>query len=124
MLLRVTNRTRNRVLGDRVVEAKRFSERFVGLMGRRELPMGEGLLIRPCNSVHTFFMRIPIDVAFLDEEARIVRLYRALPPWRATSLYFKARSVLELPAGVLAGSGTEEGDALAFEDAAGRVLAS
>ncbi len=124
MALRVTNRTRQRVLGDRVTEARRFGERFLGLMGRRHLPVGEGLLIRPCNSIHTFFMRIPIDVAFLDGEGRIVRLYRALPPWRATPIHFKAKSVLELPAGVLAGSRTEEGDTLSFEDGANRVLAS
>lgn len=112
---RVINRTRNAVLGDQIVEAKGFLDRFVGLMGRRELPFGAGLHLVPCNSIHTFFMRIPIDVAFLDRDLRIVKLLPALPPWRASSIYFKAKSVLELPAGVFAGSGTREGDELAFE---------
>ncbi|MBX5482277.1 MAG: DUF192 domain-containing protein [Myxococcaceae bacterium] len=116
MPFRVTNRTRQAVLGDRIEEARSLGDRLVGLMGRRTLPFGEGLHIVPCNSIHTFFMRLPIDVAFLDAERRIVKLMAALPPWRATSIYFRAKSVLELPAGVFAGSGTMEGDELVFEE--------
>jgi len=112
---RITNATRGRILGDDVREARSFGDRFVGLMGQRDLPFGRGLHILPCNSIHTFFMRIPIDVLFLDETRRIVKAIAALPPWRATSVYFKAKSVLELPAGTLAASETQEGDVLAFE---------
>lgn len=113
---RVTNRSRQRVLGDKVREATGFADRFVGLMGRKDLPMGHGLHIVPCNSIHTFFMRIPIDVVFLDADRKVVRAVSALPPWRATSIYFRAKTVLELPAGVLSASGTEEGDQLEFEE--------
>ncbi len=116
MAYRVVNRTRGRILGDQVREARSFSQRFVGLMGRRDLPFGEGLHIVPCNSIHTFFMRIPIDVVFLDGDLRIIKALPALPPWRATPIYFKARSVLELPSGTLAGSGTCDGDELSFEE--------
>jgi uncharacterized protein len=63
-------------------------------------------------------MRIPIDVAFLDADGRIVKQLSAVPPWRATAIYRKARSVLELPAGVLLASGTQEGDRLVFTPAA------
>src|SRR5688500_9528942 len=102
---RVINRTRDRILGDKVREARTFADRFVGLMGRQDLPIGDGLHIVPCNSIHTFFMKIAIDVAFLDAGGRIVKLIPAMPPWRASSIYFGAKSVLELPAGVFAGSG-------------------
>jgi uncharacterized membrane protein (UPF0127 family) len=115
MRLRVNNVTRSRLLADRAERATSFMDRFVGLMGRRSLAFGEGMHILPCNSIHTFFMRIPIDVAFLDPEGRVVKQFSALPPWRATSVYFQARSVLELPAGTLQASGTEPGDVLAFE---------
>jgi uncharacterized membrane protein (UPF0127 family) len=115
MRLRVNNMTRDRLLADRAERATSFVDRFVGLMGRRSLAMGEGMHILPCNSIHTFFMRIPIDVAFLDREGVIVKQFSALPPWRATSVYFQARSVLELPAGTLQASGTQEGDRLVFE---------
>lgn len=76
--------------------------------------MGEALHIVPCNSIHTFFMRIPIDALFLDRDGVIVKALEALPPWRVTGVYFSARSVLELPAGTVAGSGTREGDRLTF----------
>ena len=112
---RVSNRTRGAVLGDLVEEARSFAHRFVGLMGRKSLPFGQGLHIVPCNSIHTFFMRIPIDVVFLDRQGVIVKQLSALPPWRATSVYFQSRSVLELPAGVLEASGTREGDRLTFD---------
>jgi uncharacterized membrane protein (UPF0127 family) len=60
-------------------------------------------------------MRIPIDVAFLDEGQVVVKAVGAIPPWRVTSIYRRARSVLELPAGTLSASGTVEGDRLTFE---------
>ncbi len=113
--MRVTNLTRGTILADRAREATRFLHRFVGLMGRKDLPVGEGLLILPCNSIHTFFMRIPIDALFLDRDGQVVKLLPALPPWRMTSLYWNARSVLELPAGTAAASQTVEGDRLHFE---------
>ncbi|MCY1080804.1 DUF192 domain-containing protein [Archangium lansingense] len=118
MRLKVSNVTRERLLADRAERAESFSARFVGLMGRRSLAFGEGLHIVPCNSIHTFFMRIPIDVAFLDRDGVIVKQFLALPPWRATSVYFQAKSVLELPAGALQASGTQEGDRLVFEQVA------
>lgn len=113
--LRVHNATRDRLLASQGIEASTFRQRFIGLMGRKELPLGEGLLIRPCNSIHTFFMRIAIDAAFLDRDDRIVKRYDALPPWRATAVHFKAVAVLELPAGTLLASGTQEGDLLRLE---------
>jgi uncharacterized membrane protein (UPF0127 family) len=111
----VNNETRQKLLADRAEKATGFFHRFKGLMGRRSLTVGEGLHILPCNSIHTFFMRIPIDVVFLDRQGVIVKQLPALPPWRATSVYFQSRSVLELPAGVLEASGTREGDRLTFE---------
>jgi len=115
MPLRVTNVTRDRILADRAREATGFRDRLVGLLGRRELPIGEGLHLLPCNSIHMFFMRFPIDAIFLDAGGTVVKVFHALAPWRATSVYRKARSVLELPAGVAKESGTQVGDCLAFE---------
>lgn len=117
MRWKVSNVSRGRLLADRAERATSFMDRFVGLMGRRSLAFGEGMHIAPCNSIHTFFMRIPIDVVFLDPDGCIVKQIPAMPPWRVSSVYFKAHSVLELPAGTLAGSGTQEGDRLSFEPA-------
>jgi uncharacterized membrane protein (UPF0127 family) len=117
MRWKVNNVSRGRLLADRAERATSFMDRFLGLMGRRSLAFGEGMHITPCNSIHTFFMRIPIDVVFLDPDGLIVKQIPAMPPWRASSVYFKAHSVLELPAGTLGGSGTQEGDRLSFEPA-------
>jgi uncharacterized membrane protein (UPF0127 family) len=76
--------------------------RFVGLMGRRELPAGHALWIEPCNSIHMFFMRFAIDVLFLDREGRVKRVLLKLKPWRVSPIVFGSRTVVELPAGTLA----------------------
>lgn len=88
--------------------------RMRGLLGRRGLESGEGLLITPTGSVHTFFMRFPIDVLFLDERGTVLRVSSALAPWR-TLVCARATSALELPAGTAAASGTQASDVLAFE---------
>ncbi len=78
--------------------ASRPLRRMRGLLGRRELPAGEGVLLSPASSVHTFFMRFPIDVVFLDEELAVVGVVSRVPPWRVRARH-GARHVLELAAG-------------------------
>lgn len=118
MRYRVMNVTRNTLLGTDVRVASTFSTRLKGLMGVERLPMGEGLHIVPCTSVHTFFMKIPIDVLFLDANLKVVDVSHAMKAWRMSRIYFDARSVLELPMGVAVGSQTESGDQLRFSEAA------
>ncbi len=62
--------------------ARTLWARIRGLIGRRGLPAGEGLLILRCNAIHTFFMRFPIDATFYDREGRVVRIVRGIRPWR------------------------------------------
>lgn len=114
MRYRVTNLTRNTLLADRAEKADTFLKRFKGLMGVRELPLGEGLHIAPCNSIHTFFMKIPIDVLYLDASQQVVDINHAIAPWRVSRIYFDAKSVLELPAGTAAAAQTQPGDRLEF----------
>jgi uncharacterized protein len=85
--------------------------RLKGLLGRHELPRGEGLLLRPASSIHTFFMRFPIDAVWLDRELRVVGVTHDLRPWRAASQR-GAKAVLELPAGEAAARGVEAGEHL------------
>lgn len=85
--------------------------RLKGLLGRRSLPSGEGLLLRPASSVHMFFMRFPIDVAFLDRELRVLSIKRELKPWRAAGRR-GAHAALELPAGECERRGLQPGDQL------------
>lgn len=111
------NATRGAVLGEAVEVADRLWPRMVGLIGREALPEGEGLWIEPCNSVHMFFVRFPIDVLFLAHDGRVVAVEHALRPWRMTRPWFGARVALELPAGTAARTGTVVGDRIARETA-------
>lgn len=85
--------------------------RLIGLMFRKKLVGAEGLLIDPCNSIHTFFMRYNLDIVFIGKENRVVKIIRNIPPWRMTWIYFSARKTLELPAGKLP-MDLKEGDIL------------
>jgi uncharacterized membrane protein (UPF0127 family) len=106
------NSTRGTELAGRVLVADRWWERLRGLIGQPPLPAGDGVLLDPCKSVHTWGMRYPIDVVFLDAEDRVVALYPALPPRRVTRLHRGARAALELPADTLGPTGTRPGDVL------------
>ena len=92
-----------------VEQAATFLRRGLGLMFRSELPAGHGLAITPCNSIHMFFMRFPLDVAFLDREGCVVRVYHGIRPWRVSRIVRGARTAIELPAGTLAAAGVDRG---------------
>ena len=79
--------------------AESFLSRFCGLMLRKNLPEGRGLLLAPCNSVHMGFMRFAIDVIYLDENFCIKKIVRNLRPWIGLSRCFGAWGALELPSG-------------------------
>jgi uncharacterized protein len=115
MKYKVTNQTKSKLLGDKIGRADSFGSRLQGLMGVKELPMGHGLHIAPCNSIHTFFMRIDIDAIFLTKELKVVHVTHSMVPWRAGKIHFSAHSVLELPSGTAKASGIELGDLLVFE---------
>ena len=96
--------------------AATFRTRLRGLLGRRGLGPGEGLLIRPTNSIHTFFMRFAIDVVFLDRGGVVVKLVSNLRPWRV-AFATRGRDALELGAGEAAARGIRLGDRLALRTA-------
>lgn len=83
--------------------AQTMIDRMIGLMGKENMNGFDGLLIKPCNSIHTFFMRFPIDVIFLTKEFKVVKVVENLKPWRMTGIYFSSAQVLELEGGTLKG---------------------
>jgi uncharacterized membrane protein (UPF0127 family) len=109
---KLINRTRQRTLISSCEMATSLLARARGLLGHAPLTSGEGMLISPCQSIHTFFMSFPIDVAFLDRKMRIVHIIPSMRPWRLSPHLFKARSVLELPAGALSATNSVVGDEL------------
>ena len=115
---RVVNRTRDTVLAERCDKAAPF-RRGIGLMGRASLPSGGGLIIQPCNSVVSFFMRFSIDVLFLDEKGKVLYLLKPLVPWRTSKIVRGSKLVVELPSGTIDHSQTEIGDLVEIQRVSG-----
>jgi uncharacterized membrane protein (UPF0127 family) len=115
MTVRVLNVTQGTILTERCGEARNFFARGKGLMGHPGLAPGEGLLINPCSSVHSFFMRFPIDVVFADRAHKVVGLTSVMPPNRPFAGAWGAHYVVELPAGTISATGTRVGDSLRVE---------
>lgn len=95
--------------------ADRPLRRLRGLMGRRGLPAGEGLLVSPAPAIHTAFMRFPIDALFLDRNLQVLDIVEDLHPWRFASKR-RARAVLELSAGECTRRGVRVGDKLELRE--------
>jgi len=108
----VVNRTKDRIIGDRIKIADTFLSRFLGLLGKKGISPGEGVLIVPCNSVHTLFMRFTIDVIFLDERMKVIKILPLLKPYRFSPIVRGAHSVLELAEGEIERIGIEVDDLL------------
>lgn len=96
------------VEGLQIRVARSFGARLVGLLGRRTLPREQGLLLIPCNNVHTFFMRFVIDVVFIDRDGVVLAVVPRLAPWRVAATR-RAHACLEMAAGVAAALGLESG---------------
>ena len=99
------------VVARRVELALTRRMRRVGLLGRTRIDASAALVLAPCCTVHTAFMRFPIDVLFVDRDGRAVRVVHALKPWRA-AMSARAYAVIELAAGMAKEHGIERGDRL------------
>lgn len=108
------NRTRQAYLATELSVADTHWSRFCGLMLKdaSHFQKGRGLWIVPSRGVHTFAMRFPIDVVYLDKSQRVVHLATGLKPWRMAAVKLEAASILELPGDTLGPSGTKVGDEL------------
>jgi uncharacterized protein len=110
--MKITNVTKGVILAEKAVIAGTFFTRIRGLLGRKDFNIGEALVIKPCNSIHTFFMRFPIDVLFSDKNNKIIAVIPALAAFRVSRVYFNAAYVVELAAGALKAAPTNIGDIL------------
>lgn len=103
------NQTRGKHLATHLEVADDAYTRCKGLLGRDELESGRGIWIYPCESVHTFAMRFPIDLVYLDRNCVVKKVRSSVRPGRLSAC-LSARSVIELPAGTVASTGTLAGD--------------
>ena len=103
------------VVAQPLEEATTFFTQGMGLMFRRTIPAGGGLLIYRCSGIHMMFMRFPIDAVFLDKSNIVVKVYHRLLPWIGLIPFvWKADRVVELPAGTARRLHLERGDRLAL----------
>jgi len=96
-----------------------FLFRMRGLLGRKDLPPGTGIWLKPCHSIHMFFMKFPIDAVFLDRNLRVVRVVSDLRPWSLVWPVKGACSCVEVPAGTAGECGIEPGLELGMRELGG-----
>ena len=96
---RLVSKSTGKIVTARLTIADKFWPRLVGLQFRRAIPSDAGLLLVPCNSVHTCFVRFPVDVVFLDRNGSVLAVRRNLRPWRVAFGPRKSHAAVELAAG-------------------------
>jgi uncharacterized protein len=110
---RLINERTGQTVGASVHTASGAWGSFAGLMLKKELPDGHGLLFQPARGIHTHFMRFPIDLIFLDEANRVIKIRDTMVPWRFE--FTSAACVIEMNAGVAKAKDVRPGDQLRFE---------
>ena len=110
----VVNTTTQKELGQWIIQAVTFFQRTRGLLGRKEIKKGEGLYIPKCRSIHTFFMRFPIDIVFIDGDNKITGIVSELMPFRIAFGPRNTDGVLELSVGTLNDNRCVIGDKISF----------
>jgi uncharacterized membrane protein (UPF0127 family) len=112
----VRNTNRDTVLGEAIQVADTAVRRVKGLLGRECLEDGQGLLFKSCSSLHTLFMRFPIDIVFMDKQGKVLKIRKGVKPFKFVAAPLRAYYALELPTNAVAKSETKVGDRLTFEE--------
>jgi uncharacterized membrane protein (UPF0127 family) len=108
--VRAFNVSKALVIASDLKEAVGFFQRFVGLMGKRRLEKNEGLWMARCRAIHTFWMKFPLDVVFLDKDLIVKKTVTGLRPFRPVVSCRHADGVLELPEGTIERARIQIGD--------------
>ena len=108
--MKVYNSTQNNLIADDVKIAKNFITRSLGLIPKKIITEKEGLIIKPCCSIHTFFMKFPIDILFVDRKNRIIALYENVGKNHILPIHWNSLYVIELCAGQISAKNIKKGD--------------
>lgn len=100
-----------KVIYERIKLADTMTSRMIGLMFAKSLDGNDALWIKPCNQIHTFFMKFDLDIVYMTKDLKVLKIIKGIKPYRMTWLYFRAHSVLEFTAGTLSDE-IREGDKL------------
>lgn len=117
-MIRIVHQGNNNVIASKVIKAASLWSRTKGLLGEKSLEPGSAMWIVPCKSIHTFFMQFPIDAIFISRSGKIVGLCKNLAPFRLSSIYWDASSVIELRAGTIETSDCKLGDIVEIKETA------
>ncbi|MDQ2741230.1 MAG: DUF192 domain-containing protein [Chloroflexota bacterium] len=112
----MVNTSKDTLLADRAGKVDRPVSRGIGLIGKKRLPEGSGLIIQPCNSVVSFFMRFTIDVVFVDADSMVCHVMHSMPTWRTSKIVRKSKLAVELPAGTASATNTAVGDRIHIKE--------
>jgi len=110
--MKVINLSRNTILADKAAKAESPFARLAGLLKRKSLDEGEALILSPSSGIHSFFMRFTIDALFLDKTGKVIAILPSFKPWRLSSIYFSAHTVIELPEGTINLTQSQPGDTI------------
>jgi uncharacterized membrane protein (UPF0127 family) len=113
--MRIINQSNGKVIAGKVMIANTFFKRLKGLLTSNGLEENEGLIIKPCNSVHSFGMRFSIDLVFLSLNNEVIKITENFAPWRASPVVIRANSVIELPTGKIKETGIKVGDKIIIQ---------
>lgn len=113
----MVNTSKDTVLADRAGKVDTPVSRGIGLIGKKGLPEGTGLIIQPCNSVVSFFMRFTIDVVFVDANSTVCHVMHSMAPWRTSKIVRKSKLVVELAPGTASATNTAIGDRIDIQEA-------
>ena len=112
--MKVINTSNQKLIADKIKIANNPITRTIGLLNKSKLNKGEGLLIVPCNGIHSFGMRFNFDAVFLGKDNKVQHLIKDMRPWRVSSIIKGAYKVLELPSGTIDDSKIDINDILEF----------
>jgi uncharacterized membrane protein (UPF0127 family) len=115
--MKIINKNKGTILAEEVFLANSPGKRIQGLLGKKETQFskGQALILKPCNSIHTFFMNFTIDALFVDQQSKVIKVLSCLRPFRISPLILNSLFVIELPAGTIQATQTQEGDYLLLE---------
>ena len=110
--MKIRNLTRQTLIAQEAMVASNPFSRMKGLLGRKDFISNQALIIKPCNSVHMFFMKFAIDILFINRDNVVVGLLQELKPNQLSPIYFKAQYVIELPLNTIKNTNTQIGDSI------------
>lgn len=108
------NITKKNIIAENGNITSNFYDRFKGLLGKKEIKNDEALIIKPCNSIHMFFMKFSIDVIFIDKNDRVCEMIKNIKPWKVSKIIKEAKYVIELKSGKIEEHNIEIGDLISY----------